>query len=237
MQLMNTLKYFRDLEAKGYFVLGEPQVQTFYRSSRLHYQVFLNHKNNGVNFIITQGELEQENRLVLALLSDDVNALKPRTYSCSDFVRNNCDNEIFIDQKFADLPDLKNAYVNLFGRSCSETRNLTFYIIQSILKEDKYVNDTSALGDYDEERYSQIEEAALSLLNRSFESLNKPEHVVHLSRLPYLDLEDKLELVSLPYSYLEKSFKPVEPHAWVSTPIFNQDITKPILVRELTPVF
>lgn len=225
---MNTLTHFKNLENKGYFVFGEPQVQTFYKNGELNYRLFLTHKNNGVDFILSEGLIADEKLFLSAFLNADEGIARPSLYSVESFLNKYSKSDIHC---LVEAPNLKLEYFSIFGNSASQTKNLTFYIVKNILSNDVHCETSSPKNSSCCETGLKAHDDALYFIQNSFEALNKPEHVSHLARLHYLNIDERMDLLAFPYLYLLKAFQPVQPYQSMNIPMLDHDYSKPITLR------
>lgn len=235
---MNTFNYLKNLENQGFFVFGEPKIVTYFQFSRLRYKIFLTQEDNGVNFVISQGVLGDEEELFDVFFIVEP-AYTASLFSCADFIKKYPTQDVFPDITYENLPNLKSEFVNTFGLNSSESKSLTFYIVSSILKEDRLVSskNDSPEGFFNFEFYNEKVLQVADFLRKNYIAIGKPEQLAHLSRLTYLDEQERKELLQLPYKYLQKAFKPIKPYGWVNVPKLDSDYSKnsEIRVLELVP--
>ena len=209
-------QYADSLEEFGYMALGEPYVHYKISLGKETIQFYLDFNKHHTQTLISGGYLEPNPSAMRdAIFNHD--KLESR-YTLTNFVKE-------FDNKKIICPKLKNLKheARLLGRSTS-TKQLTYFLAQSILDQDKIKNNSQIVPD--------IGIRILPELLKSYDSIGRPEQLAYVARLDYFTTKEKAEFVSLPLSYLVGSFEPANSYASITLP---QSSTKHTLKNNITP--
>lgn len=221
-------QYADALEAFGYMALGEPYVHYKIKLGKETIQFYLDFNKHHTQTLISGGHLRSDPSALRDSIFNQKSSKLDTIYTLTDFVKE-------FDTKTIVCPKLKNLKKDgrLLGRS-SSTKHLTFFLAQAILDQD-------VLEKKPKENNAHVSRTELlSELLKSYDSIGRPEQLAYIARLDYFTTKEKIEFVSLPLSYLTRSFEPSDGYASITLPresvlsTFRESITP--YARKLIPI-